>query len=383
MRILYMGSELRNLLGSAGALSGRGHDVFYINLSENSLTHTLNIEEVNVELHEGIPLQTKRINIPFIERKNIVERKIKPTNIAGSVLAFLEELLFDVIISKGDHWPIAHVISTKLQIPLILYLMDIRGLKFLSFVRFAHKYAEILHAPLSIVYNVVLSYLSDFTVLTSKRIEGILRSAGVQRTAVSRPPYVRFQFSPQSRKIESLRPEVLTIATLSRRGNVEVDLAIVKIVLAIARRMPDLLFVVVGTSLEDLKKFREDFTACENVKFIGKILNDDLLSLLYRKTTCVLCPIIVPGFSNRLNEAFFYGKPIITTKIIADYYDGLISGKHCIVEDEFNKWPAIIHSLFDDRYLREELEVGAQSYHDKFFSPQKHALLLERIISSL
>jgi glycosyltransferase involved in cell wall biosynthesis len=151
--------------------------------------------------------------------------------------------------------------------------------------------------------------------------------------------------------------------------------------MAIAYRLPDVSFVVVGTSIKDLTNLSKTFMVPDNVQLVGKILDDNLLGFLYKRARCILCPIRYPGLSTRVHEALFYRRPTIMTKTTADSYGGLVDGKHCMIEENFAKWPAQVHRIVHDEYLRERLEEGAESYYTEVFSPQRHALILEQILN--
>lgn len=380
MRILILGDGDLNLkLGSAAALAIKGHDVFHVKSSESSFqSFTRRIE---VEVNEGLPVSINQINIPVIRQRSVAGRKIRPQGVSASVLALLKELSPDVIISHTECWMLARSISKKLRVPLVFYSMKIRTLELFAWLRLYHKYSDILRAPFSGIYNIALAERSDFTIASRKSIEKFFRYFGARRVATLCPPFARFRFLEKELDIELPESYVLIITTLSRGSNVEIDLEAFRIVTNIARKIPYVPFVVVGTSITDLTNLGKAFMVPDNVQLVGKIFDDNLLGRIYKKASCILCPIRFPAISNRVHEAFFYRRPIVMTKTIADFYGGLVDGEHCIIEEDFGKWPAKVRRIISDNYLREKLEAGAERYYTKVFSPERHALVLEQILN--
>lgn len=379
MRIFILGDGDLNLkLGSAAALAIKGHDVFHVKSSESSFQSFTG--RIEVEVHEGLPVSINQINIPVIRQRSVAGRKIRPQGVSASVLALLKGLSPEVIISYTECWMLARSISKKLRVPLVFYSKNIRALKLFAYLQL-HKYSDILRAPFSCIYNIALAERSDFTIASVKSIEKFFRYFGVRRVATLRPPFARFRFLSKEPDIELPESYVLTITTLSREMNVEVDLEAFRIVMAIARRIPDVSFVVVGTSINDVTNLGKASMVPDNVRLVGKIFDDDLLGRIYKKASCILCPIRFPAISNRVHEAFFYRRPIVMTKTIADFYGGLVDGEHCIIEEDFGKWPAKVRRIISDNYLREKLEAGAERYYTKVFSPERHALVLEQILN--
>jgi glycosyltransferase involved in cell wall biosynthesis len=375
-----MGSELRNLLGSAAALAEKGHNIYYINLAKGGFKRSR--KKLVLEIREGHPIQIEQIDIASLNRTNAIIDKIEPAGISASDLKLLEQISPDAIISRPEHWGVARFISKKLNVPLIFYLTDIRGLKLLSFVRYARKYSEILLAPISIAYNIALSYLSEFTVVTSRSLETLLRKAGVRKVAVIHPPYVSFPKISKQVHLELPKSYVLAITTLARSGNAEIDIAIWEILVRIARNLENTSFVIVGTSSEDLKKkFGPSYVTGRNVNLLGRISDDNLLAHIYRSASCVLCPILLTGLSTRFFEALYYSKPIVTTETAAGYYSGLINDEHCIIEDDFDKWPRKILEILNRKDFREKLERGSKEYYACFSGG--HATLLEALLLSV
>lgn len=384
MRVLYLGEEPRYMLGSAAALSSRGIEVYYMRLARNS--SQINIQYVPVETRIGHPVKICQIMTPF-PRATIT--KIK--DVTGSIdippqlNRLLKDLSPEVIITRSDAWAVAHTISKRLNIPLIIYIASIRGIKLFSFIKFAHEYKEIFMAPLSILYNAWQSHLSNLTLTWSRKMKEYLRKMGIKKVVIIRPPYARYRFTNIQKKIKIPKPYVLTIVTINRPGEAskKIELTILRLVLLTAHKVPNTSFVIVGTSQLDFKKisYSVGIDVPKNVKFMGRVSNDNLLASLYQGASLVLCPVLLPGFSNRLLEALFYGRPILTTSIIASFYDGLINGEHAVIEDDFRKYSDIVSEIVYDEKLRGKLVVGAREYYEKFFSPEAHGVLLERVIS--
>jgi glycosyltransferase involved in cell wall biosynthesis len=365
-------------LASAAALAKIGHDVFYVD--PDSASSKVWVKRIVVEVEQGFPVQLDQVGIPCVRHVGILG-KLRPVSISPSTLTSLGDIRPTVIISHSEYWSLAHEISKKLHTLLVFYPMTIRARLLFSYhLKVLHKYSSILEAPFSLAHNVFKSYLSDLTIVPGKSEKKVLNSAGARNVFVLHPPYARIYLTSEKVNVDLREPYVLAITSLGRRGNVELDLDMFKTVLTLATNMTDTRFVVVGTSADDLTRSNSHFRVPKNLSLAGKIYDDRTLDLVYKKATCVLCPFKFPSSSNRLLEAFFYSKPIITTRTMSEYYDGLVNGSNCIVEDSFSKWPERIRQIYKYGDLFEKLEKGSRSYYRQFFSPNRYAFSLESLL---
>jgi glycosyltransferase involved in cell wall biosynthesis len=134
----------------------------------------------------------------------------------------------------------------------------------------------------------------------------------------------------------------------------------------VAKKIKDISFYVVGTARNDIPEFASKVPA--NLILIGKVSDDVLSSLLYQKADAVIVPSFKPGNSNRILEAMFYSKAILTTSVMCKYHLGLIRGVNVLAEDDFNKYPQLINALVYDNNLRRRLERNIASLHNRMYT---------------
>jgi hypothetical protein len=106
---------------------------------------------------------------------------------------------------------------------------------------------------------------------------------------------------------------ILGIVTMSKTGPVFKleQQPLFKILYVIAKKLKDISVIVCcGTREEAIRKFKVD--PPKNMKFIPSGVPDDILKLLYEESSLVVIPVFFKSVSNRLLEALFYKKPILT-----------------------------------------------------------------------
>jgi len=110
MHVIFFGStQLRSKLAILATLAERGHDVYHINLVKDSSENY--IRRIYAELRQGQPVPMKQIDMPHIEQKSIITRKIKPPTVSTFSLMQLKDISPDAIISRLEIWPLAYSIG--------------------------------------------------------------------------------------------------------------------------------------------------------------------------------------------------------------------------------------------------------------------------------
>jgi glycosyltransferase involved in cell wall biosynthesis len=173
---------------------------------------------------------------------------------------------------------------------------------------------------------------------------------------------------------------VLSLITLEKGSHsYKIEQRALNFLKNVAIQVPNIDFIVIGASLKDVEKPTE-FEHLKNFKLIGRIYDDSQMAELYRNAICVLCPIYIPGFSNRLFEAFFYGKVVISPYLVNEYYVGLQSGTNIIFTNDSITAAKIIKNIMLKDYVKKRIEEEARKYYLRNFSPKRHAEDLEQII---
>ena len=80
-----------------------------------------------------------------------------------------------------------------------------------------------------------------------------------------------------------------------------------------------------------------------------KGLNDLAFYNIIQNATMVLLPLVwLTGTSMRLVEALYFGKPVITTSVVASRLSNFANGLHCIIEDHFKNYPSHVKTIRND-----------------------------------
>ena len=105
----------------------------------------------------------------------------------------------------------------------------------------------------------------------------------------------------------------------------------------------------------------------------------DRIARIYRGASLVVVPITNRSISNRLLEALFYGKPIVTSEIVKPLHPELEHGKHVFI----STWDTIVEDvtkILKDEKILKSLEQGAQQAYSKYFSTRHNVMVLRRLL---
>jgi len=150
----------------------------------------------------------------------------------------------------------------------------------------------------------------------------------------------------------------------------------------IAKSMPNINVILAGSTYEDWKHAFPQLKPLKNLYIIGRGFKDDVIAELYKKAKLVIVPISNRSISNRLLEALFYGKPIITSEIVQYLHPELRHGEHVYV----SSWDRIVMDsikVLNDDYILENLAHGAQKAYNKYFSTLTNIRTISKIIDTL
>jgi len=393
LRILFIdGSEAPLFFGSAASLTYRGHEVFMLDTRAHNTSLIREsrkvIDVVTVESEMG-RADIRVVNFPLPYRG--FERIGLLVNLYEPLFELLDHIQPDVVVGYyygNNSWWYFYPILKKLDVPSVGVIYGIRGFWLPEFISFTHDYHEIFRGVLNIIHTATTSHLSDFVITSSTKYEKILRKIGVRHIATIPPTYVRIVSKVKQNIPEISNPFVLSLITISRRGNTEFDIASLRILLSLARLMPNIKFVLAGSSMAELYQLcnKLNLSIPKNVIPLGFIRDTNALSQLYEKASCVIHPWPVPwswGTSIRIVESLFYGKAMVTTRSCASFLQGLIHGKHIILINDFSEYKEWITKVCFDDEFRKRIEAGAKEYYRTNLSQLIHGKRLEHFLINL
>ena len=379
MKIIYFEfGQARLSYGSAAAMAFAGSETYIID-SSNILE--CNHDLIDVEI--GVDGETKRIGLNVI--------KLPPQGKNGKhirnskLLDLLTSLDPSIIIAGPKNWILAKKYARNLGIPLIFWNPVVPSiLKLPSLIYYGRVYSRIITTPFGFIYNYMFSRNSDYIMTNDLITTKIFKNMLMNNISTIWPTYARFlkqdaykAFLENTHRSKcSYQGDdnyILSIIALRRDTPIyRIELKALSLLKKVAIELPDITFVVVGASIDDLKD-KDEFNRVKNIKLLGKVYDDNQIADLYRNARGVFCPIIIPGFSNRLLEAFFYRKAIISTRIVENYYEGLIQNNNIMLGDSVTEIADTIkYTIYNDN-LKINLERKAHEYYLSYFAPIKHS----------
>jgi glycosyltransferase involved in cell wall biosynthesis len=155
------------------------------------------------------------------------------------------------------------------------------------------------------------------------------------------------------------KPHALVLYQLAKRVNLDVVLA--------------------GSTYEDWRRVFPSLSPPKNLHIIGRGFDDYTLAKLYRKARLVVVPITNRNISNRLLEALFYGKAIVTSEVVKFIHPELLHNVHAI----YTGWDTIVDDVAkivkDDEQI-ERLEKGAKVVYRTMFSTSQNIKFIKKIL---
>jgi len=136
--------------------------------------------------------------------------------------------------------------------------------------------------------------------------------------------------------------------------------------------------IIAGSSSDDWQRALPNIRVPPNLYLI-KGFSDSMLPKLYSNAKLTVIPITNRSISNRLLEALFYNKPIITSEIAVQLHPELKHGIHIYISN----WNEIVEDtlmLLRDYDMLKRLEEGAKDAYNKYFSTGINAKIIERIV---
>ncbi len=197
------------------------------------------------------------------------------------------------------------------------------------------------------------------------------RASGIRREKIRVIPTGIAGLTPLRKRKRGRQRTVLYAGLLNRRKGVG-------LVLAIARRLPDVRFLIAGDGPD---RARLERAAPANVTFLG--WRRDLPELL-RTSDLLLFPSRAEGLPGIVMEAMYYGTPVVSTHIPCTT-DLITHGEHGLLAepDDLETLHRHVVTLLKDQRLAQRLAAAAQQRVKTVFSwknvlPQYAALYDER-----
>jgi len=381
--IYFYFGEPRIIYGSAGPMALRGHEVYVV---EPNHIFKGSSDRSTLEIEVGIWRNTKRVqlNILNLNQYNILD-----------MVEIFSKINPDVLITGHEYWLMAKRIAKNLKKPLVTWHIGIPTVFNLSPYLRGRMYSQIFKAPIGLVYNILLAYFSDYVLTTNIKTEQIYNYVGIRKIKTILPSYPKFmrkdeyaRFFKGSNFIVAPTDDlplqyVLAFATITiNELHYKYQLKRLYFICEIAKKMPDVNFVIIGTSKSDIGgAFR--YEGLNNLFLLGKVFDDSCLAKLYEKAYCVVCPVLDSGFPTHLFEAFFYGKAIVSPSVATKCYEGLKHGTNILLCENTTEAVKYIKKIIREDKIRIMLEENARKYYIEYFSPEKHAKELEQVLKSI
>jgi glycosyltransferase involved in cell wall biosynthesis len=378
MRILYIGSDdifSRHELGFIAALSAIS------NIEIVHLGNKVDVEQIKIGSDNGI----WKIILYHVPCKSVLH--INSCRESIKRLIDLEE--YDVIFTT-PRLPIVIAKLLSRDQTLILRLWSIRAAKLKDNLSFG-AYEDIpLYVP-SILANFSYILLSSYAIATDHhtyiyawKIYRILANKMIK----SYPPYGfiaegynQYEGAIDNRTLEAIDHSeyVLSFTILGKKDPYLKFEAKphAEILYTLAKKL-DLPVIIAGSTYEEWKQVFPNIRPPKNLHIIGKGFRDNIIAKLYEKARLIIMPITNRSISNRLLEALFYGKPIVTTTYAKYLHPELIHGQHIYVS---NNIVQDVKKLLKLEEVLKALEQGAKEAYTMFFSTKHNLKVLRSILT--
>jgi glycosyltransferase involved in cell wall biosynthesis len=383
MNILNISTEIRHGLACAASLAMRGHRIIHIQLGERNFT----AKRVKAQVDTGIA-EIEYIGLPTPQRYVLrkVARLISENIINGE--------LIDVIITMPSvSFYLARALSSKLRVPLILRISSL-GIydMFKEAIALFHWYRGILElAPALRRLTENLEH-SNIVIAHSAHIAKFLkRKLPLRKPILIYPTYAKVVEKTQNQfkvNIEKWSLEkhynILGVTTVGRSGlGSRHDIMILEILYIIAKRNPEINVIVLGSNDVEARRSLNLYSLPPNMRFLGFIYDDTLMERIYECSSLIISPVFFRAVSNRILEALFYGKPILTNSYVREIFPELKHGISVYISDRYEKYPHIVHSLLNSSNILEGLTEGAKKAWKELFSERVFGSKMETVLKNL
>jgi len=382
MKILVISNEIRHELGCAASLKYMGFDTTYLHLGKEYKQ----LKEVNVRVDVG-NFRVKFSEIPSPSLHNSI---LHPQNF---IPKDIDEEKFDLVIATpSTPFYLSRYIAKKQQIPLILRVWGVKANKLIDHIIYGKNYVEVLNFYPSTLHNLMQIWRSQALVVMDDVTKGFLNKLPLfKKINVIYPTYAAlysddgYEKNPEIEKLIEGKEYVFSLVTMSRTGSAFrlQELPQFKILYMIAKKCPEVNVVIAGGTAAEARRKLGLPQIPKNLIFVGWISSDNILKVLYEHASLVIIPIFFRSISNRLLEALYYGRPVLTNSVAKLLHNKLKHSHHVFISENYVEYPSIIRGLLKNEDLLEELASGAKEAYSFFFSARKCGLAMKRIIESV
>jgi glycosyltransferase involved in cell wall biosynthesis len=378
MRILHVSNEIRHELGCAASLRRLNLDVTYMHVGDRNEP----LEERNVFTDQGaIKVNFVQINSPRLFQSVMYPQSFIPSEIA--------EKKFDVVIANPSvPFYIARYIAKKQGIPIVLRVWGIRANKLIDHIVYGKNYSEVLNFYVSIPHNLMQIWSSQALVVMDDSTKSFLKKLHLcKKINVIYPTYAALYEEKGQVEVEELikrQNYIFSFVTMHKTGSVfRLEQRLFQILNFISIRYPEVDVIIAGGTLEEAKKKFRLVAPPKNLKFAGNNLSDNALKTLYEHARLVVVPVFSRSISNRLLEALYYGRPILTNSIAKLLHNKLEHIRHVFISDNYVEYPNLIRRMLKNEALLEGLASGAKKAYSSFFSEIRCGLAMKRVIEGI
>jgi len=277
-------------------------------------------------------------------------------------------------------------IHRRLRTPLLARFWSIRALKIIDNLRYG-AYGDLLLFLPSLASNTLEAALSDYAIVTDHPMYKALRMS-VRRVVKIYPPA---GFRPGAlekdvmERIRELEPYAIAVTVLSKRGPYLKFEAKPHALLfyGLAKAIPDLNFVVVGSTKEDFVGVFPELKdkLPPNLHFVGRGFSDTTLKELYRGALLSVNYISNRNISNRLLEALALGVPVVVNSMALKIHPELSSS--LLIANDVDEYRRAVSKVANDEAFRSEVTKKLRRAYLRHFSPKLNFYMTKSLLETL
>lgn len=176
------------------------------------------------------------------------------------------------------------------------------------------------------------------------------------------PPGIDPRFTPGDEP-KSATPLIVSVGRLMPAKRFD---ELIRVAADVRTRVPGLELVIVGDGYDrpPLTELIADLDASEWVRLVGRVSDDELLSL-YRRAWAVTSASIAEGWGMTLTEAAACGTPAVATRI-AGHLDAVAEGRSGLLARDGRELTSNLRAVLTDPALRHRLSEGALEHAGAF-----------------
>jgi len=333
---------------------------------------------------------TFRIPMLGVEYPSLARSIISTEAVLPNVV---KDLNFDLVtVTPYAPFHLVYPLARKKGIPLILRIWGIRAAIVFDFIANSGNYLEISRFLPNLIHNLIQVGLSRSVVTMDCYTSRFLHIISpLKASSLIYPTYAALYKEPLAFQNQEVAEKfakdgyIFSIVSLGRTGalfNLQERL-LLKILISIAKRNPQIPVVIVGGTTAEARGKLGISILPKNLYLVGRVFDDSVLRMLYLGARLVVIPVFFRSLSNRLLEALYYGRPILTNSTAQTLYAEVSHMDHLFISDNYTEYPKIVSELFKDEHSLETLERGAKEAYRSLFSTTRCGLAMEKVIQAL